>query len=108
MTAHHPTFEFESGSYLVFDFETLPAHNGYNKKIEFYGEIVPQIKRMLKILNDPNELIAETIGVCKFNKVIIFEDSNEEGYKMASIQNGFIWPKRRLFKRNWPHSMLFV
>lgn len=74
-----------------FAFETLSAHNVYNKEIEFYGKIVPQIKRMQSKLNDPNELIAEAIGVCKFNKVIIFEDLTEKGYKftMASIQNGF-------------------
>lgn len=70
-------------------FETLSAHNVYNKEIEFYGEIVPHIQRILKELNEPNELIAETFGVCKLNKVMLFEDLAPKGYGVASIQKGF-------------------
>lgn len=70
-------------------FETLSAHNVYNKEIEFYGEIVPHIQRLLKELNEPNELIAETFGVCKLNKVMLFEDLAPKGYGVASIQKGF-------------------
>lgn len=70
-------------------FETLSAHNVYNKEIEFYSVIVPHIQRLLKQLNEPNELIAETFGVCKFNKLMLFDDLTQKDYGMKSIQKGF-------------------
>lgn len=50
---------------------------------------MPHIQRLLKRLNEPEALIAETIGVCKLNKVMLFEDLAPKGYRMASIQRGF-------------------
>lgn len=72
-----------------FAFECLLAHNVYDKEIEFYGKIVPQINRLLNQLNDSADLVAETFGVCNFNKAMLFEDLTMKGYRMAAIQNGF-------------------
>lgn len=69
-------------------FETLSAHNVFNKEIEFYGEIVPQIKRLLTALDEPTKLIADTFGVCKVNKVMLFEDLAPNGYGLSSIKRG--------------------
>lgn len=73
-------------------FKTLSAHNVYNKEIEFYSETVPQIQRLLRKLDEPIEFFAETIGVCKLNKAMIFEDLTQNGFGMASIQRGFDLP----------------
>lgn len=70
-------------------FECLSSHNVFNKEIEFYGKIVPKIKTLLNQLNEPNELIADTFGVCTINKVMLFDDLTPKGYGMASIQQGF-------------------
>lgn len=69
--------------------ECLLAHNVYDKEIEFYGKIVPQINCLLHKLNDSDDLVAETIGVCTLNKAMLFEDLTMKGYRMAAIQNGF-------------------
>lgn len=70
-------------------FETLSAHNVFEKECEFYGEIMPKIKKFLHKLNEPNALVAETFGVCKVNNAMLFEDLTLKGYEMASIQQGF-------------------
>lgn len=67
----------------------LLAHNVYGKEIEFYAKIVPQLNRLLKQLNDSDELVAETIGICTSNKAMIFEDLTAKGYQLSTIQNGF-------------------
>lgn len=72
-----------------FAFECLLAHNVYDKEIEFYGKIVPQINALLRKLNDSDDFVAETIGVCDVNKAMIFEDLTVKGFRMAAIQQGF-------------------
>lgn len=72
-----------------FAHECLLAHNVYDKEIEFYGKIVPQINRLLCKLGDSDDLVAETIGVCDVNKAMLFEDLTMKGFRMASIQRGF-------------------
>lgn len=69
-------------------FETLSAHNVFNKEIEFYDGIVPQINRLLIKLDEPDQIVAETFGVCKTNKVMLFEDLAPKGYGLSSIQRG--------------------
>lgn len=76
-------------------FKTLSAHNVYNKEIEFYSEIVPQIRRLSRKLDEPIDFFAETIGVCKLNKVMLFEDLIVSGFGMASIQKGFDVPEAK-------------
>lgn len=81
-------------------FETLSAHNVFNKEIEFYDEIVPKIKRFLIKLDEPDRIIAETFGVCKTNKVMLFEDLAPNGYGLASIQRGCNIPETKvIFKK---------
>lgn len=68
--------------------ESLLAHNVYDKEIEFYGEIAPKINKMLKKLNEPNILVAESFGVCKDDKVMLFDDLTLKGYCLPSIKRG--------------------
>lgn len=82
-----------------FAYECLLAHNVYNKEIEFYGKIVPQINRLLCQLDDSDDLVAETIGVCDVNKAMLFEDLTMKGFRMASIQQGFSRAEAKIILR---------
>lgn len=85
-----------------FAYECLLAHNVYDKEIEFYGKIVPQINHLLRQLNDSTEcddLVAETFGVCTINKAMLFEDLTTRGYRMAEIQNGFSVAEAKIILR---------
>lgn len=70
-------------------FETLSAHNVFEKETEFYAEIVPKINELLHELNESNPLVADTFGVCKIHQVMLFDDLKRKGYGVASIQQGF-------------------
>lgn len=70
-------------------FETLAAHKVFDKETEFYDKIVPKINELLDKLNESDDLVAETFGVCKVNRVMLFDDLTIKGYGVASIQQGF-------------------
>lgn len=75
------------------------AHNVYDKEIEFYGKIVPRINHLLGKLNDSDDLVAETIGVCDVSKAMLFEDLTAKDYRMAAIQNGFSVAEAKIILR---------
>lgn len=72
-----------------FAFDALSACNVYNKEIEFYGQIAPQIIAKYRQLNEPNQLLPDTYGVCDTNKAMLFEDLSVKGYRLSSVQRGF-------------------
>lgn len=76
-----------SGNY---SFDTLSACNAYDKEIEFYEHIAPRINVKYRQLNESQQLLADTYGVCTVNKVILMEDLSDLGYKLLStVQRGF-------------------
>lgn len=79
--------------------DSLLAHNVYDKEMEFYRKIVPQINHLLSRLSDPHALVAETFGVCNANKAMLFEDLTMKGYRLASIKNGFSLADARIVLR---------
>lgn len=72
-----------------FAFDTLSSLDVYNKEIEFYEQIAPQINRLLEKLNEKHQLLPGIYGACQVNKVILFEDMALKGYCMASVHEGF-------------------
>ncbi|XP_055308988.1 uncharacterized protein LOC129572899 [Sitodiplosis mosellana] len=62
--------------------------NMYDKEIEFYGTIAPQINKKLQELGEP-QLVAECFGVCKTRRIIILEDLAVKSYETQSIQRGY-------------------
>lgn len=72
-----------------FAFYALSACNVYDKEIEFYGDIAPQIDAKYRQLNEPNQLLPCIYGVCNTNKAILFEDLTEKGYRLSTVQRGF-------------------
>lgn len=72
-----------------FAFETLSAHDIYNKEIEFYSKIAPKIDEALRKLDITGQLFAKSYGVCKTNTAILFEDLKAKDYCISSIIRGF-------------------
>lgn len=72
-----------------FAFDALSACNVYDKEIEFYGIIAPQIIAKYRQLNEPNQLLPETYGVCNTNKAMLFEDLSLKGYGLSTVRRGF-------------------
>lgn len=82
-----------------FAFDALSACNVYNKEIEFYGRIAPQIIAKYRQLNEPNQLLPDTYGVCDVNKAILFEDLSVLGYRLSTVQRGFNMPETKFILR---------
>lgn len=72
-----------------FAFDTLSQYNVYDKEIDFYKRIAPQIKNLAKKLNESDQLLPETFGVCEVNKTILFEDLTLKGYRLTPVHRGF-------------------
>lgn len=72
----------------VFAFDTLSECDVYDKEIDFYKRIAPQIRTLLQQLNENRQLLAESYGICVTNKVILFEDLTIKGYCLSPIQRG--------------------
>lgn len=68
--------------------ESLLAHNVYDKEIEFYNKIVPQINQLLSKLNQSNKLVPEIFGICKEKSMMLIDDLYQKGYRLAPIQSG--------------------
>lgn len=60
----------------------------YQKEIEFYSKIAPQIKNVLKNLDETTQLTADVIGVCEENTALLLEDLAEKSFGLASIYQG--------------------
>lgn len=75
---------------------SLKAFNVYKKEIEFYGEIAPKIKQLLTKLNETDQLIADSYGVCSTNDVMIFEDLKVKSYRTSSIHRGFDFDEAKI------------
>lgn len=72
-----------------FAFDTLSECDVYDKEIDFYKRIAPQMKILLGKLNESEQLLAGTHGVCETNKSILFEDLAVKGYRLSPVQCGF-------------------
>lgn len=79
-----------------FAFDTLSAYDVYDKEIDFYERIAPQIQTLLVPLNEKQQLLAESYGVCETNKVILFEDLAIKGYCLSPTQRGFDLPSAKI------------
>lgn len=79
-----------------FAFDTLSECDVYDKEIDFYERIAPQIQALLEPLNENRQLLAEIYGVCERNKVILFEDLAIKGYCLSPTQRGFDLPSAKI------------
>lgn len=70
-------------------FDILSECDVYDKEIDFYVRIAPRIKLLLKQLNETDQLLPGTYGVCEQNKAILFEDLAMKGYRLLPVQRGF-------------------
>lgn len=70
-------------------FDIISEFGVYDKEIEFYERIAPQIKIIYKQLEDSNQLLPETFGICKLNKAMLFENLTLKGYGLSSVKCGF-------------------
>lgn len=79
-----------------FAFDTLSECDVYDKEIDFYERIAPQIQKLLAPLNEKQQLLAESYGVCQTNKVILFEDLAIKGYCLSPTERGFDLPSAKM------------
>lgn len=79
-----------------FAFDTLSECDVYDKEIDFYERIAPQIQTLLEPLNEKRQLLTESFGVCETNKVILFEDLAIKGYCLSPTQRGFDLPSAKM------------
>lgn len=68
--------------------EAFLQFNAYDKEIEFYEEIVPQINEKLQYLGEP-KLFPEPFGSCRSKNVLILEDLSVRGYGVQPTTQGF-------------------
>lgn len=74
--------------------DTFADYNVYDREIEFYGDIAPKIDQKLKELGE-NQLLPESIGVCKRRKIMIMEDLSAKGYGVLPAQPGYNIPQTK-------------
>lgn len=72
-----------------FAFDTLSACNVYEKEADFYDIIAPEIRQLLRNVNETEQLLPETIYINKANHAMIFDDLVSKGYRLMPLQPGF-------------------
>lgn len=63
--------------------------NFYNKEMNMYEYILPQIKLLLQGINADEHIFAEAIKIARDHDVIIFQDLGMYDFAMSKRQNGF-------------------
>lgn len=62
----------------------------YDKEMEMYEKILPQLKIMLNDINENDEQIfANTIHVSQVHNAILFEDLTAKDYGIRATKDGF-------------------
>lgn len=70
-------------------FEALTALNVYDKEMEMYEKILPQLKTLLHKAGANRKIFADTIYVSNVHKAILFEDLSIKGYRSKCGSDGF-------------------
>lgn len=68
---------------------SLNELNVYDKEMEMYEKILPQLKTLLHKAGANRKIFADTIYVSKPHKAILFEDLSIKGYRSKSGKDGF-------------------
>lgn len=63
--------------------------NVYEKEMEMYEVILPQLKRLLRTAGADGKLFADTIYVSKPHQSILLEDLSVGGYNSKTVKDGF-------------------
>lgn len=70
-------------------FEALTELNVYDKEMEMYEKILPQLKGLLLKAGANRKIFADTIYVSQSHKAILFEDLSIKGYRSKCDRDGF-------------------
>lgn len=70
-------------------FDKLTELNVYEKEMEMYEKILPQLKTLLHKAGANRKIFADTIYVSKLHKAILLEDLSLKGYRSNSVKDGF-------------------
>lgn len=63
--------------------------NVYEKEMEIYEKILPELKKMLRATGAGGKLFADTIYVSKSHQSIFLEDLSVGGYYSKNVKDGF-------------------
>lgn len=63
--------------------------NVYEKEMEMYETILPQLKLLLRTVDVCGKMFADTIYVSKSHKAILLEDLSIDGYYSKNEKDGF-------------------
>lgn len=74
----------------------LTKYDVYNKEMEMYQKVLPDIRDLLSHFGNKTNISAATIFACNETKAMVFEDLSVRGYMMAARLNGFDMPHVKL------------
>lgn len=92
----------QNGKAIICDFIIKMALNGetaldalnelnvYEKEMEMYEKILPQLKMLLQKVGTKRKIFADTIFVSKTHKAMLMEDLVTKGYRSTSIKDGYV------------------
>lgn len=69
--------------------DSLNELNVYEKEMEMYEKILPQLKVLLHKAGANRKIFADTIYVSKSHQAILFEDLSIKGYRNKCGKDGF-------------------
>lgn len=67
----------------------LNVMNVYEKEMEMYEIILPQLTVLLHRIDENRQMFADTIFVYKCQKAILLEDLSVKGFRVNADKNGF-------------------
>jgi hypothetical protein len=66
----------------------LGKYNVHSKEMDIYENIIPDLTRLQKSINDNDAMFPELISINREYDVMIFKDLSEQGYTMANRTEG--------------------
>lgn len=82
------------------EFKRLQTYNAFNKEIEMYEVILPQIALLLKNCYCRCDIFAETFYLNYEKSAIIFEDLSLKGFRMAERSVGLDMVHTKIVLKN--------